>query len=104
MTDFWRMVWENDASIIVMLANIIENGRVRQMGPHVYAHRWVHMLLFMCVCSYLQQKCAKYWPPVEGKDSVSDRYITLYHTHLTNSNNVQVYGAFSAHSYLGYSI
>ena len=26
--DFWRMVWEQDCPQIIMLANVIENGKV----------------------------------------------------------------------------
>ncbi|KAI1295768.1 Receptor-type tyrosine-protein phosphatase T [Halotydeus destructor] len=28
LADFWRMVWQNDARIVIMLANLVEEGKV----------------------------------------------------------------------------
>ena len=39
-SDFWRMVWENNCSTIIMLAKTFEKGR---------------------------EKCTKYWPDVRSK-------------------------------------
>ncbi|KAK7070298.1 hypothetical protein SK128_004333, partial [Halocaridina rubra] len=48
--DFWGMVWENDAHTIVMLTNIVENGR---------------------------EKCFKYWPDA-GEGSVMYGDFQIY--------------------------
>lgn len=50
--DFWAMVWQTNACVVVMLTRQIENQRVR------------HLISFWCFQfrTQTQVKCEKYWP------------------------------------------
>jgi hypothetical protein len=32
LIDFWRMVWETNSSVVIMLAKVIEGGKVMESG------------------------------------------------------------------------
>lgn len=62
--DFWRMVWEQNTTTIIMLTNLVELGKI---------------------------KCAQYWPS-SSKTMYGDIAVTLEHTHLFPDYTIRTLG------------
>tara|TARA_R110002050_G_scaffold110739_8_gene223216 strand:+ start:1494 stop:1841 length:348 start_codon:yes stop_codon:yes gene_type:complete len=73
MFDFWRMVWNELSTVIVMLTKTIENDRVRT------SHLEVWRLAIANTNSQLQQKCHQYWPK-KGCKRVKDTFLLSIYT------------------------
>ena len=48
VSDFWQMVWDHKAAVIVMLAKVVEGRRVRRN-----VHSCLDVCMGTCMCGYL---------------------------------------------------
>lgn len=60
-----RMIWEENVSVLVMITNIKESGRVKSRGRFE-----------MKRTAYLQIKCDMYWPD-QGAETYGNLEVTL---------------------------
>lgn len=71
VVDFWRMVWQENARVIVCLTNIREADTVSFLAVPGNENNTLYYVDFIAVlawnCNFFQKKCAKYWPDLNDK-------------------------------------
>ena len=65
--DFWKVIHDRQCASIVMLCEIMEDGRVSYS---------VHLLLYWSLINLFQEACAAYWPE-SGAFTYGDMTVTI---------------------------
>jgi len=68
--DFWKMIHDRQCASIVMLCEVMEDGKVSFSA---------YMCNYMLLLNYLQEVCAPYWPE-SGAFTYGDMTVTNVNT------------------------
>lgn len=72
---FWRMVFEQNVAVIVMITNLDERGRVREHFPQERPRQTIDVF---SISLFPQRKCDMYWPKdVDSSQSYGFIEVTL---------------------------
>lgn len=62
----WRLLWEIDSYRIIMVTNLVENGKVRNLSPGGLPQGdWDSQAPYL-----LQRKCEQYWPDKKDEEKL----------------------------------
>lgn len=61
ISDFWRMVFQENSRVIVMTTKEVERGKVSQAAPGRFQRGW-----WLITTASQQSKCVKYWPDMSA--------------------------------------
>lgn len=75
--DFWRMVWEQKSSIIVMVTRCEEGNKVSLVSVFsdylTLATMWI--IITHCCFFTFQSKCAQYWPYLDRETEIYEDFV-----------------------------
>uniref|UniRef100_G3SPU3 protein-tyrosine-phosphatase n=1 Tax=Loxodonta africana TaxID=9785 RepID=G3SPU3_LOXAF len=77
--DFWRMLWENNSTIVVMLTKLREMGREKchQYWPAERSARYQYWVVGEVCSVYMTQKCTRH-PPMSGDRDGQSRTVRQF--------------------------
>ncbi|XP_065069822.1 receptor-type tyrosine-protein phosphatase delta-like isoform X2 [Rhopilema esculentum] len=81
-TDFWRMVWQENSSVIVMLTNLEEGGKIKcdQYWPSEGARRYGHITVRFRNCDQTADYLIRYFEIEKGTGKEKEkRTVVQFH-------------------------